>query len=64
MDNKLPTDEEVLTAFRLLKSVKRQQWLRLMKADYDNLPYLIHGLSNAMSNAVRDLCPPGFEIDR
>jgi hypothetical protein len=56
---------EILQSLRLLKGVHRSEWLALMKQDENKrMPYFIAEVANQMEGAVRELCPPGYEIDR
>jgi hypothetical protein len=56
--------DEILAAFKLLNDVNHNEWMTLMRADYDKLPYRLSEFGDYLGSAVRELCPPGFEIDR
>ena len=60
----MPKDTEVLEAIKILKKSNSTQLIRIMKTDYYKLPYEIDVLADYLRFAVRDLCPPGFEVDR
>ncbi len=55
---------EVLNALKLLKKTTRKELLEFMKVNEDKLPYFIADVAEHIHNAVKELCPPGYEIDR
>lgn len=56
---------EIMDAVRTLKAIGIREWRELWtKGDDIHLPYLIAQVAVQMNGAVRDLCPPGYEVDR
>jgi hypothetical protein len=54
---------KVREAFELLDKLSLTDWEKFLLPE-ERLQYRAADLGNRMNSAVRDICPPGFEIDR
>lgn len=55
---------EIMAALKTLKPVRLKEWMTFFAQDEDKLPYFAADVAENIDSAVRELCPPGYEIDR
>lgn len=55
--------KKIQEAVEFLGSLTRKEWMDYF-AQGEKLPYRVFNVAEGMEAMVRDLCPPGFEIDR